>query len=175
MKKILPLLWVFVCMVFVSVPVHAKAPSAKLLGKPIPDYIQFTTLDGDPVDVITNKGNYIIAYWASWCIPCIKELQVFDVINDDLKQAGITLVLVNADRKSKIAVPKAFKKWGIKNLTTYKGNMYDAFKAFDSTGLPIVVSVKDGKIADIVNLNTHKWDVVGSLQYFKQVLGLLND
>ena len=170
MKKLCILLW----MALWTMPVYAKAPSTKLLGKPIPDYITITTLDGKPVNVITDRGKYIIAYWASWCIPCIKELQVFDVINDDLKQAGITLVLVNADRKSEIAVPKAFKKWGIKNLTTYKGNMYDAFKAFDSTGLPIVVSLKDGKIADILNLNTHKWDEVGSLQYFKQVLGLLN-
>ena len=175
MRKIVPLLWVAVLMVPIYAPTYGKAPSTKLLGTAIPDYIQFTTLEGAPIEVITDTGNYIIAYWASWCIPCIEELQVFDVIQDDLQQAGITLVLVNADRKSKIAVPKAFKKWGIKNLTTYKGDMYDAFKAFDSTGLPIVVSLQDGKIADILNLNTHKWDVVGSLQYFKQVLGLLDN
>ena len=171
MRKLLTLLFLMVWVL----PTYAKAPSTKLLGTPIPDYIEITTLAGEPANVITDKGKYIIAYWASWCIPCIKELQVFDSINDDLQQAGITLVLVNADRKSEIAVPKAFKKWGIKNLTTYKGDMYDAFKAFDSTGLPIVVSLKDGKIADILNLNTHKWDEVGSLQYFKQVLGLLDN
>ena len=153
---------------------YAKAPSKSLIGKPIPDYIQFTNLSGQSVDVVSDTGRYIIAYWASWCIPCKKELQVFDAINDDLTDLGITLVLVNVDRKYQAVAPKAFKKWGVENLTTYAGDMYDAFKAFDATGLPIVVSIQNGKIVDIMDLNTHKWDNVGSLQYFKQVLGLNN-
>jgi thiol-disulfide isomerase/thioredoxin len=34
-----------------------------------------TTLDGKPFDLAQQRGKYVIVnYWATWCVPCIKEM-----------------------------------------------------------------------------------------------------
>jgi thiol-disulfide isomerase/thioredoxin len=37
--------------------------------------IKVTTLDGKPYDLATQRGKWVIVnYWATWCVPCIKEM-----------------------------------------------------------------------------------------------------
>jgi thiol-disulfide isomerase/thioredoxin len=37
--------------------------------------IKLTTLDGKPYDLATQRGKWVIVnYWATWCVPCIKEM-----------------------------------------------------------------------------------------------------
>lgn len=150
----------------------AKSPSKTIIGKPLPDSIVFTTLQGEPVDVIKGRGRYVINYWASWCLPCAKELPIFQSMIPSLERLGITPVLINVDRRPARQAPKALAKWGITQLTSYAGDMYQAFKVFNVQGIPIVVTIDNGKVVDIMDLNIHQWDKQGSVEYFKQVLGI---
>jgi thiol-disulfide isomerase/thioredoxin len=37
--------------------------------------IKLTTMDGKPYDLASQRGKWVIVnYWATWCIPCIKEM-----------------------------------------------------------------------------------------------------
>ena len=37
--------------------------------------LQVTTLDGKPFDLAAQRGKWVIVnYWATWCVPCIKEM-----------------------------------------------------------------------------------------------------
>jgi len=37
--------------------------------------IKVTTLDGKPYDLSAQRGKWVIVnYWATWCVPCIKEM-----------------------------------------------------------------------------------------------------
>ncbi len=37
--------------------------------------IKVTTLDGKPFDLAAQRGRWVIVnYWATWCVPCIKEM-----------------------------------------------------------------------------------------------------
>jgi len=37
--------------------------------------IKLTTLDGKPYDLASQRGKWVIVnYWATWCVPCIKEM-----------------------------------------------------------------------------------------------------
>lgn len=37
--------------------------------------LKITTLDGKPYDLAQQRGKYVIVnYWATWCVPCIKEM-----------------------------------------------------------------------------------------------------
>lgn len=37
--------------------------------------LKVTTLDGKPYDLATQRGKWVIVnYWATWCVPCIKEM-----------------------------------------------------------------------------------------------------
>lgn len=50
-----------------AAPVVATTPPAPSL--------KVTTLDGQPFDLAAQRGKWVIVnYWATWCVPCIKEM-----------------------------------------------------------------------------------------------------
>lgn len=50
-----------------AVPTRAAMPSQPTL--------QLTTLDGSSFDLAAHRGHWVIVnYWATWCVPCIKEM-----------------------------------------------------------------------------------------------------
>jgi len=37
--------------------------------------LKVTTLDGKPFDLAAQRGKWVVVnYWATWCVPCIKEM-----------------------------------------------------------------------------------------------------
>jgi len=50
-----------------AMPVHAAMPAQPTL--------KVTTLDGKTFDLAAQRGKWVIVnYWATWCVPCIKEM-----------------------------------------------------------------------------------------------------
>ncbi|PLX04919.1 MAG: hypothetical protein C0595_01455 [Marinilabiliales bacterium] len=45
---------------------------------------------------------YVINFWATWCIPCVKELPEFEEINAEYKTEKFKMLLVSLDFKSQI-------------------------------------------------------------------------
>lgn len=58
---------------------------------------------GDLENIMTSQseGTIIINFWATWCAPCVKELPVFEKLND-ANDPGIALYLINLDYADKI-------------------------------------------------------------------------
>ncbi len=52
--------------------------------------------------MISQKSNdiHIINFWATWCAPCVKELPLFEKINDERKDVRVTLVSLDLDLDS---------------------------------------------------------------------------
>ena len=52
----------------------AGAPAAQA-AMPAQPTLKINTLDGKPYDLAQQRGKYVIVnYWATWCVPCIKEM-----------------------------------------------------------------------------------------------------
>ncbi|OOG59964.1 TlpA disulfide reductase family protein [Rhodanobacter sp. C03] len=60
----------FVALAFALVlaaPAHAAMP--------VQPTLKVTTLDGKTFDLAAQRGKWVIVnYWATWCVPCIKEM-----------------------------------------------------------------------------------------------------
>ena len=51
----------------IAAPLHAAMPAQPTLN--------VTTLDGKTFDLSAQRGKWVIVnYWATWCVPCIKEM-----------------------------------------------------------------------------------------------------
>ena len=57
-----------------ALAVCAGVPAAQA-AMPAQPTLKINTLDGKPYDLAQQRGKYVIVnYWATWCVPCIKEM-----------------------------------------------------------------------------------------------------
>ncbi len=49
-----------------------------------------------------NDTTYVINFWATWCIPCVKELPDFEKLNSEFKNDKFRMILVSLDFKSQL-------------------------------------------------------------------------
>jgi thiol-disulfide isomerase/thioredoxin len=110
--------------------------------------IKLTTLDGKPYDLAAQRGKWVIVnYWATWCVPCIKEMpdiSKFVSAHKD-KVAAIGLAYDDSD----VADIKAFL---LKHPVSYpvaQVTLDKPLKDFDEPrGLPTTWLIgPDGKVA----------------------------
>jgi thiol-disulfide isomerase/thioredoxin len=68
-----------------AAPAYAAMPTQPSL--------KVTTLDGKPYDLAAQRGHWVIInFWATWCVPCIKELpeiSQFVKSHPDIRAIGI--------------------------------------------------------------------------------------
>ncbi len=62
--------------------------------------LTIATLDGDEISTLQldNDGKpFVISFWATWCRPCLKELNAIDEIYHEWKDYGFKLIAVSTD------------------------------------------------------------------------------
>ena len=64
------------------------------LSIPVLDYNQLK-----PLLHLDNDTTYVINFWATWCVPCVKELPYFIQLDSMHKTGAFKLVLVSLDFK----------------------------------------------------------------------------
>jgi cytochrome c biogenesis protein CcmG, thiol:disulfide interchange protein DsbE len=80
----------------------AKTP---LLGQPAP-VVQTDTIDGQPFDLATRKGSWVVLnFFATWCPPCVQEhpeLVRFQAAQAAQADGAELVTVVNNDDPSKV-------------------------------------------------------------------------
>lgn len=46
---------------------------------------------------IENDTTYIVNFWATWCLPCVREMPVFQQLHDDYADKKVKVLLVSHD------------------------------------------------------------------------------
>lgn len=70
------------------------------LGLIVSGYAQIKVYDFEEFEPLLKQNNdttYAINFWATWCIPCIKELPAFEKANTDYKNQNFKMILVSLD------------------------------------------------------------------------------
>jgi len=108
----------------------ARLLKTQMIGKPVD--LQFTAVDGSPVDLRALRGNIVLVdFWASWCPDCIREMPAVRRIYQKYKEKGFAIVGISLDKdaqalssfvaKKLIPWPQYFdgRGWGNEFATKY--------------------------------------------------------
>jgi len=109
-----------------------------------------TTLDGKSVkiqDEISKDKITILSFWASWCVPCINELDAISEVYEDWQEDfNMELIAISTDdaRTQKRIRPMVNGKgWPYKILLDKNQELK---RALNISTLPQIIILKDSKI-----------------------------
>ena len=112
--------------------------------------IDVKTLDGQTVnikDVASQDNVVIISLWATWCVPCIKELDAISEVYDEWQEeTGVQLIAVSVDDSRTVKRVKSLvngKGWDY-NVLLDTNN--DLKRALGASTVPLTIVIKDNKI-----------------------------
>lgn len=100
----------------------------------IPD-LAFADADGKKVTLADFKGRTVLLnLWATWCVPCRKEMPALDALEARLGNADFQVVAVNIDTRDP-AKPKTFlKEIGVEKLAYFADSSAKVFQELKSIG-----------------------------------------
>jgi len=88
--------------VFLSLFLLGMAASPPLVGGPAPAF-ELEAVDGQIVNMADLKGQFVILnFWATWCVPCIKEMPEFQKAHISLNQKVKIIGINMAESKEKV-------------------------------------------------------------------------
>lgn len=77
-----------------AVPAAAKAPT---VGEPMP-LVELTLVDGTKVKTSDLRGQVaVLNFWATWCVPCRKELPQLDMYYRKLESKGLRVFAITTE------------------------------------------------------------------------------
>ena len=95
-------------------------------------------------DILDLNSKYVVNFWATWCIPCKKELpdlKKMKIDNKDLK-----VIIISIDKKPIKEQLNFLKQNKVSNLTTYFDKNMTFFKSLKLRGIPTTLLIKEKKI-----------------------------
>ena len=107
------------------------------VGQIAPDF-SLTDKNGKLVRLSDFKGKYIIMlFWASWCSPCVKEMQTVVETYENARKKNIEFVAVSLD-EDKQAWLSFIEKFSMKfiNLSDQKGWISEPALMYQVNGIP---------------------------------------
>ena len=139
MKKLLTLALI----IGFSVITNAQDEKSKKLPA-----VDVKTMEGKSINTseLSNDGKpMIIDFWATWCKPCIKELNnIADVYDDWVEETGVKIYAVSIDdTKSSARVPTLVNTLGWEYDIILDQNK-DFFRKMNGNAPPLVILL-DGK------------------------------
>lgn len=125
----------------------AAFANANLSFDPLPAG-NLTLLNGRKLDLGSLRGKVVlIDFWATWCLPCISEIPIFNELNKQYKADGLELIAVSLDEQG-AAIVKPFLKEHPTNYTqAIKDEKTAEMFKVDESALPVALIVdKQGRI-----------------------------
>ncbi|MDG1063440.1 MAG: TlpA disulfide reductase family protein [Flavobacteriaceae bacterium] len=115
----------------------------------LPD-VALKTLDGTNTslsEASATQSLTIISLWATWCVPCIKELDaISEVYQDWQDETNVSLIAVSIDDARTVKRVKPMingKGW---DYTILLDTNNDVKRALGAATVPLTILVKDGVI-----------------------------
>ena len=107
--------------------------------------LKFKDFNFNDVDLTNKKGNIMILnFWATWCVPCKKEMPSLEELSKQYPE--IIIYPINLEKPNKDKTRNFFESLDIKNLKIYFDPEFNLVKSFNMRGVPTSILIdKEGK------------------------------
>jgi len=125
------------------------------LRRELPD-LKFTTISGSASSLreqLKPGRRVLINIWATWCIPCAREMPELETLRAKLSEHGVDLIGLNVDTETDAPVKSFINEKGVKYPIFIGGiPVIEQLYATDDLRVPISIVVNDrGIVTDIIS------------------------
>ncbi|MFL2890201.1 MAG: TlpA family protein disulfide reductase [Pelagibacteraceae bacterium] len=97
--------------------------------------LKFKDFNLQEIDLTNKKGNImIINFWASWCIPCKREMPSLEKLAQNNPE--IKIYPINMEKPNKLRTADFYKSIGVTSLDIYFDPEFNLVKLFKLRGMP---------------------------------------
>ena len=148
---------------------HKGAASAGPTVFP-PQLHQWKDFEGKSVDLNDYKGKVVILnFWATWCVPCKKELPSMQKLYDAIKLDGVEVVAISIDRDKKDRIQQYIKNYNLTFPVLLDPNQ-KVRKDYFIMGLPTSYLIgADGKLKGFIS-GAREWNSTASKKMFSTLV-----
>ena len=102
--------------------------------------IKFQDIEGNTIDLKNYNGSIIILnFWATWCLPCKKEMPSLDSLQINRKIENLKIFPINMEKKNIRKTKNFFSSTDIKNLSIYFDPEFKLSKILSLRGVPTTI------------------------------------
>ena len=104
--------------------------------------VAFQNADAQPLDLAGFKGKVVLLnLWATWCVPCRKEMPALDRLQAALGSSDFEVVALSIDRSGVAGARKFLDSIGITRLKLYADPSAKLANEFKAIGLPTTILI----------------------------------
>jgi len=104
-----------------------------------------------------KKKGYVINFWATWCIPCKKELPDLSLLKSKIKKHNIDVLTISIDTKNIKDQLKFLSNNAASNLEHFFDIEMKIFKALKLRGIPTTIIVDQNGLIVSKHEGILKW------------------
>lgn len=157
-----------------SATATAQEPTKKFIMHEAPKpvgAIQFDDGQGQSRSLADFRGKVVLLnIWATWCVPCRKEMPALDRLQTKLGGDDFEVVPLSIDRGGMDVVRKFYTEVGIQKLGTFRDNSGSATRELGAIGIPTTLLI-DREGREIGRLiGPAEWDSSEVVEFLRCVI-----
>ncbi len=145
------------------------APHSLTRRAPLAPVAAFADANGNPKTFADFRGKLVVVnFWATWCAPCVAEMQSLDQLAALVRQ-DIVVIALSQGRGGKPAVAPFYNRQNIKHLPIYLDPRGVTRRALGISALPTTVIYDHGgqEVGRLVG--TAAWDSPSAIVFLKEI------
>ena len=96
------------------------------------------------INILDFNSKYVVNFWATWCIPCKKELP--DLNKMKIENKDLKVIIISIDKKQINDQLNFLAKNKVNELTTYFDKNMIFFKSLKLRGIPTTLLIRNKRI-----------------------------
>ena len=113
----------------------------------------------------------VVNFWATWCLPCVKEMPHLDRLHAKVKAFNIDVLAISEDKNGTGIVRNFYADNNLNNLEIFIDKKGTLFRALGGHGLPTTVLIDQHGFQIGHLLGVAEWDAPETVQFLKRCLG----